>query len=276
MRWNIHHTTGFRYAAPVSRSFNEVRLQPFSDESQTVENFELRISPATRVRQYHDFYSNTVHQFDVVESHSELTIEVHTLVTVHPKPPRPPELRTAPMPGVPEALKIGRNYDFILESRYVDCSPETWRLAIDATEGEDDAWQAALRVMRFVHGALTYQPNSTHAHTHMREVLAQRRGVCQDFAHVMIGMCRSLKIPALYVSGYLATQDASATHAWTEVFIPGAGWQALDPTHNRQTDETYIKIGVGRDYGDVPPVSGFYRGTTNRTLSVEVKIEERL
>jgi transglutaminase-like putative cysteine protease len=91
----------------------------------------------------------------------------------------------------------------------------------------------------------------------------------------MIGLCRSLRIPALYVSGYLATQAASATHAWTEVFVPGAGWQALDPTHNCQPDETYVKIGVGRDYADVAPVSGTYKGTTDRTLSVEVKIEKR-
>ena len=126
--------------------------------------------------------------------------------------------------------------------------------------------------MEHVHGTLTYQPNSTHVHTHMRDVLSQRRGVCQDFAHVMIGLCRSLRIPTLYVSGYLATQAASATHAWTEVFVPGVGWQGLDPTHKCQTDETYVKIAVGRDYADVAPVSGTYKGKTERTLSVQVKI----
>jgi transglutaminase-like putative cysteine protease len=88
----------------------------------------------------------------------------------------------------------------------------------------------------------------------------------------MIGMCRSLKIPALYVSGYLATESASATHAWVEVFVPGHGWRALDPTHNRQTDDTYIKIAVGRDYADVAPVSGHYRGTLDRVMKVDVKI----
>src|SRR5947207_14827633 len=104
--------------------------------------------------------------------------------------------------------------------------------------------------MNFVHGHVAYQSKSTQVHTHMREVLAQRRGVCQDFAHVMLGLCRALRIPALYVSGYLATEAASATHAWTEVFVPGLGWQPLDPTHNRVPDEMYVKIGVGRDYAD--------------------------
>jgi transglutaminase-like putative cysteine protease len=109
----------------------------------------------------------------------------------------------------------------------------------------------------------------------MQDVLQQRRGVCQDFAHVLLGLCRTLKIPALYVSGYLATETASATHAWTEVFVPGHGWQALDPTHNRVPDEHYVKIGVGRDYADVAPVKGTYKGTIERTMNVEVMIEAR-
>ena len=109
----------------------------------------------------------------------------------------------------------------------------------------------------------------------MRDVLSDKRGVCQDFAHVMLGMCRVMKIPALYVSGYLATETASATHAWVEVLIPGVGWRALDPTHNCQPGETYIKIAVGRDYADVPPVRGTYVGTTDRTMDVRVQIERR-
>jgi hypothetical protein len=119
---------------------------------------------------------------------------------------------------------------------------------------------------------ITYLPSAATVHTHMREVLLERRGVCQDFAHVMIGLCRSLKIPALYVSGYLATETASATHAWVEVFVPGFGWRGLDPTHNCQTDETYVKIAVGRDYADVPPLTGNYKGTLERKMEVEVKI----
>jgi hypothetical protein len=107
----------------------------------------------------------------------------------------------------------------------------------------------------------------------LRDALAQRRGVCQDFAHVMLGLCRALKMPARYVSGYLAVEKARATHAWVEVWIPTAGWLALDPTHNRQIDETYIKIGAGRDYADVPPVAGYYRGTMERKLEVDVQIE---
>jgi transglutaminase-like putative cysteine protease len=158
-------------------------------------------------------------------------------------------------------------------SRYVDISPETWRLAVDATIGQTDTWRAALAIMRYVHSRIEYVPNSTTVHTHMRGVLREGCGVCQDFAHVMIGLCRALKIPALYVSDYLATEKASATHAWTEVFIPSIGWRALDPTHNRQAGETYVKIAVGRDYADVPPITGSYKGTTDRRMEVDVKIK---
>jgi transglutaminase-like putative cysteine protease len=148
-------------------------------------------------------------------------------------------------------------------------------MALDAIQGEDDIWQCTLRLMNFVNGHIAYQSNSTQVHTHMRDVVTQRRGVCQDFAHVMLGLCRALKIPALYVSGYLATEKASATHAWVEVFVPGTGWLGLDPTHNRTPDETYVKIAVGRDYADVAPIKGTYKGTTERTMNVEVKIEPR-
>ncbi len=275
MHWNIRHTTRFAYAAPVRDSFNEVRLQPFSNEHQTVDAFDLRIFPTARVRQYHDFYSNCVHHFDIVEPHAELVVETHLQVSTHPKPGLAPDTRPAPLARLKEAFGVGRCYDFVQASRYVDTEPETWRVAVEAVQGEDDVWQCALRLMNFVHQHIDYQSQSTQVHTHMSEVLARRRGVCQDFAHVMLGLCRTLRIPALYVSGYLATETASATHAWTEVFVPGAGWQPLDPTHNRRPDEAYVKIGVGRDYADVAPVKGNYKGTTDRAMNVSVQIERR-
>jgi transglutaminase-like putative cysteine protease len=275
MRWAIQHTTRYSYAAPVRDSFNEVRLQPFSNEHQTVEDFQLSVLPNTRLRLYHDFYSNTVHHFEIPEPHSELIVQSQFQAVTRPRPALPFEARPAPMARVGEALRSERAYDFLLESHFIDLFPETWRFAVDATQGETDVWQCALRLMRFVHSHITYDCNSTHVHTHMRDVLAERRGVCQDFAHVMLGLCRTLKIPALYVSGYLATEQASATHAWAEVFVPGLGWQPLDPTHNRVPDENYVKIAVGRDYADVRPVSGTYKGTTQRSMSVDVRIERR-
>lgn len=276
MKYDIVHRTRYTYASPVRESFNEVRLKPVSNEHQTLDSFLLKVLPATRLRHYNDFYSNHVCHFDIPEPHSTLLIESRTEITTRNPAPLANDATPAPLSGLAEAVRINRCYDFLQPSRFVDATPETWRLALDAMEGVDDTWQAALALMRFVTGHLAYAPNTTHVHTHMREALVARRGVCQDFAHVMIGLCRAVKIPALYVSGYLATQNASATHAWMEVFIPGHGWRGLDPTHNRQTDETYIKLAVGRDYADVPPVSGHYKGTSERKMEVEVEIRNRV
>jgi transglutaminase-like putative cysteine protease len=272
MKWEIIHRTQFAYAAPVKDSFNEVRLQPFSDEWQTVDDFRLKILPAARLRHHHDFYSNVVHHFEIPEPHTALQIESHLRVTIKPRPELAATATPWPLARIGEAAREPRVFEFLQESRFVELSPEAWRLALDATVGITDAWQAALAIMAFVNGQLKYESFSTGVHTHMRDVLRDKRGVCQDFAHVMIGLCRSIKIPALYVSGYLATEAASATHAWMEVLIPGIGWRALDPTHNCQPNETYVKIAVGRDYGDVPPVAGNYKGTTERQMQVQVII----
>lgn len=273
MKWEIIHRTHFAYAGQVRDSFNEARLQPFSDEWQTVDHFLLKVLPAARLRHHHDFYSNTVHHFEIVEPHTTLLVESHLRVTIKPRPLLAATDSPWPMARIGEAARETRVFDFLQESRFVEMSPEFWRQAIDVTDGVTDTWQAALAVMRWVHANLIYVPAATSAHTHARDVLKDKRGVCQDFAHVMLGLCRSLKIPALYVSGYLATEIASATHAWVEVLIPGIGWRPLDPTHNCQPDETYVKIAVGRDYADVAPIRGTYKGTTERTMDVNVRIE---
>ena len=271
MRYDILHTTRFTYASPVRDSFNDVRLQPMPIPEQTVESFLLKILPAARLTHFTDFYSNWVNHFEIHESHSYLVIEAQSRVITHPPAPLPAE-KLCSFEKMREAPNIERCFDYLQSCRFVELSPEAWKLALDATEGTDDAWLAALALMKFVNGFLKYESNSTHVHTHMKELLNDRRGVCQDFSHLMLGLCRSLKIPARYVSGYLATEGASATHAWVEVFVPGHGWRGLDPTHNRQVDETYVKLGNGRDYADVPPVTGNYRGTLERKMEVQVKI----
>lgn len=274
MKWEIIHRTEYKYAAPVRDSFNEARLQPFSDQWQTVDHFLLKVLPAARLRHHLDFYSNVVHHFELTEPHTTLLVESNLRVTTKPRPLLGETETPWPLARIVEAERETRIFDFLQESRFVETSPEFWRLAIDTTQGITDTWQAALALMKFVHRELKYVSNSTGVHTHARDVLRDKRGVCQDFAHVMLSLCRALKIPALYVSGYLATEIASATHAWVEVLIPGVGWQALDPTHNCQPGDTYVKIAVGRDYADVAPLTGQYKGTTDRQMQVRVSIKQ--
>lgn len=273
MKWEIIHRTRFVYASPVKESFNEIRLKPVSNEHQTLDSFLLKILPPARLQHYLDFYSNCVHHFELPEPHNTLLVESQSIVTTRAPTALADSATPAPLSLLPEAARSERCIDYLQTSRFVDLEPETWRLALDATAGQTDIWQSALAIMRFVHGHLAYESKSTNVHTPMRDVLAQRRGVCQDFAHVMLGLCRAAKIPALYVSGYLATESASATHAWVEVFVPGLGWRALDPTHNCQPDGTYVKVAVGRDYSDVAPLTGHYKGTKERKMDVEVRIK---
>lgn len=273
MRWDIIHRTEYRYSTPAKESFNQVRLQPMSAEGQQIESFDLSVQPVTRLRQYKDFYANVVHHFEIPEPHERLLIESKVRALTQTPASLSNESQPFPLDRIGEAASAFRCHDFLNASKYVDVEPQTWRLALDAINGATDAWQAAQAISEFVHGHIAYTANSTSVHTHMREVLAHRKGVCQDYAHVALGLCRSIKIPALYVSGYLATEAASATHAWIEVFIPDIGWRGLDPTHKCQVDETYLKLAVGRDYADVAPVSGHYKGTQDRKMEVTVKIE---
>ncbi len=273
MKFDILHRTRYTYASPARDSFNDVRLEPPSIPEQKVESFLLRVLPAVRLRHYVDFYGNWIHHFEIPEPHNSLLIESQFKVETNWPKAIADDAELCPLEKLGDSLDAERCFDFLRSSRFIEMEADAWRLALDATEGQTDAWQAALALMRFTHGYLKYLPNSTNVHTHMRDVIVQRSGVCQDYAHFLIGLCRSLKIPARYVSGYLATEIASATHAWMEVFIPGHGWRALDPTHNCQINETYVKIGHGRDYADVPPVTGNYHGTLERTMEVEVKIK---
>ena len=272
MKWEIFHSTRYDYASAVSDSVNNVCLQPMPIPEQTVELFILKVLPASRLTHSHDLFSNQISRFEIMEPHSYLLIEAQSRVTTHPSSPLPVSGKLCSLEEIHDERNVECWFDFLPSSRFVELSPETWKLALDATQGVDDAWLASLALMEFVFAYLKYEPYSTHVHTPMAEVILGRRGVCQDFAHLLIGLCRALRIPARYVSGYLATEKASATHAWVEVFIPGQGWRGLDPTHNRQIGETYVKIGHGRDYADVPPVSGNYHGTRERKMTVTVKI----
>lgn len=277
MKLEVQHRTHYAYAAPVSESFNELRLRPVTNAHQTCDHFLVKVLPAARLRHFTDFYANTVHFFELPEPHGSLTIEASSRVVTQARP-LALDATPFPMSRVSECARMERCFDYLQDSTYVEKSPEAWRLAVDITHDVPDLWQASLAVMRHIHQNFAYSPLTTSVHTHVREVLQEKRGVCQDFAHTMITLCRCVGIPALYVSGYLyngpreTLRGAQASHAWCEVFVPGVGWRGLDPTNNRQVDEHHIKVAVGRDYGDVPPVRGQYRGTQDRKLEVDVLV----
>jgi transglutaminase-like putative cysteine protease len=277
VKLQVTHTTQFRYLEAVTDSFNETRLQPVSADGQLCRSFILKVLPTTRLSHFLDFNLNYVHFFEVPEPHIALLVQSTSIVTtaqhVHSEKECPASIKS-----LQECGRMEQCYDFLQPSPFVNLGPEVWKLGLDATSGITDVWQAALAIMRFVHGNFHYTPLSTNVSTHMTEVLQQRRGVCQDFAHVMLGMCRAVKIPARYVSGYLYSGAEGslvgfhASHAWCEVFVPGHGWRALDPTNNGQADENFVKVAVGRDYSDIVPIKGHYKGSTSVEMSVDVSV----
>lgn len=263
---------------PVAENYNEVRLQPVSDHAQECHRFELATSPAARVQRYHDFHLNLVDHFYLTEPHAALAVEARSEVTTFGQRARV-AAAAFPMNRLAECRRLERCFDFLQRSDRVGLDVDVWRFAHDAAGGIEDAWVAAQAMSALVHREFTYDPEATTVKTSMLEALRLRRGVCQDFAHVLLGMCRSLGIPARYVSGYLYTgDDASlrgelASHAWVEVFLPGHDWLPLDPTNNRPADEHHVKVAVGRDYTDAAPLRGNFKGRAEQTMNVELKIE---
>ncbi len=277
MRLQIVHLTRYRYSEPVSENYNEVRLQPVSDDSQECHAYGLQIRPATSVRRYHDLHLNRVDHFYLADPHGLLEIESRSEVTTFGVGSR---LANAAFPRarLAECRQMERCYDFLQRSEYVSLEVDVWRMAQDLAAGHDDAWQAACALMSGVHAGFEYDPGSTTVATRTAEVLHSRRGVCQDFAHLLIGLCRSVQIPARYVSGYLAVEGDRtlrgdlASHAWVEVFLPGSGWLGLDPTNNQPAGEHHVKVAVGRDYADAAPIRGNFKGRAAQALEVELRI----
>ena len=283
MKLHVSHLTRYDYGSAVRESFNEARLQPAADHRQALHDFKLLITPHATVSHYPDFHGNTVHLFEINPPHLELSVSALATVTTTDSPALAPTDAPAPLSELSKSMMLDSCYEFLPPSTYVEITPETTSLARLAAGNESDVWQAAQSIMRYVHGEFHYQPASTNVHTHMREVLKARHGVCQDFAHVMLGFCRALQIPARYVSGYLYNgpadqlKGAQASHAWVEVHVPGHGWCGLDPTNAQSVAGNHVKVATGRDYADVSPLKGTYRGTDRRKMTVDVlvtKVEE--
>jgi transglutaminase-like putative cysteine protease len=279
MKLHVLHRTHYAYRTPVRDSLNEIRLQPVETDEQKVESFTLKITPFTQPKHQLDFYHNHVHRFDVLMPHNVLEVEVSSVV--YTTQAQDPILGVRiPLVSMSTCAEQDRCYDFLQPSMYVSIDNDTSSLAASVTAGCEDTWDAVIAIKRFIHDEFRYQPAVTNVHTKMSEALRLRQGVCQDFAHVMIGLCRALKIPARYVSGYLYNgptdqlKGAQASHAWLEVFLPGHGWIGIDPTNRLRTGERHVKIATGRDYADVSPLRGTYRGTGERTLRVEVLVTE--
>jgi transglutaminase-like putative cysteine protease len=262
----VEHTTSFRYDTPIAEAYTELRLRPQESGGQHCSSFRLVTDPpGVRIREYVDHYGNDVRHFDVLESHDRLSVTATSEVLT---PPSFVDGHREPTP-----LEL---HDFLMPTAYAPLNGAVGELARESRV-DGSAAERAIALMEAVKGRLVYEPGATDVQTRADEVLALGRGVCQDFAHVLLAACRCEGIPARYVSGYLydpaLEADNAASHAWVDVFDEERGWVALDPTHGREQTEVYVRVGVGRDYADVPPTRGVWKGAAHETLSVLVRVE---
>lgn len=279
MRLAVIHRTAFNYGTPVTNSVNTLHLEPRTFPYQKTTSALVRIIPATRVRRFTDLFQNITHHFELPEPHTRLEIE--SRIRVHNLPlDISAASRMATLDGYKDSSIRERIWPYLQQSRWVSNTPNVWRQALDITSHLTSIFDQASALMSWIHQNFSYEPGATNVNTHLEEAFRIKRGVCQDFTHVMLGLCRSVGIPARYASGYLyngprdTLVGAQASHAWAEVYLPAAGWIGFDPTNNTLADERYVKISVGRDYEDVAPVRGSYLGSGHCRMEVHVEVEK--
>jgi transglutaminase-like putative cysteine protease len=261
----VEHTTAFAYDEPIAEAYTELRLRPLSTGGQHCSSFRIVTDPpGVRVRAYRDRLGNGVQHLEVLEEHDRIAI---TAISDVMTPPRFADTARAPTPL--------ERHDYLAPTTYSPFSRRVKKLA--RGNGGAAGVGRALELMAAVRGLLVYEPGATDVMTQADEVLALGRGVCQDFAHVMLAVCRCDGIPARYVSGYLydptLAGDDAASHAWVDVLDDTRGWVSIDPTHDREQTEEYVRVAIGRDYADVPPTRGVFRGSAQETLSVRVQLD---
>ena len=281
MYYTVRHLTKFVYSKPVSESIMETRMHPRSDEYQRCLSFQLSVSPRCRVFSYKDHLQNHVHHFDIPGAHEQLVIVAESLVEMEEMLPVPAFLAPDAWGELDAMVQAGDYWEFLFPSEFAHTTERLERFAEELKlERRDDPLMVLHTLNEQLYRAFEYVPKSTAVDSPIDVALEQRTGVCQDFAHVMLALVRSrLRIPCRYVSGYLHSDAArldrsvsSATHAWVEVLLPQLGWVGFDPTNWLVAGDRHIRTAIGRDYADVPPTHGIFRGRAGSELTVAVRV----
>ncbi len=282
MYYTVRHLTKFSYSKQVSESIMETRMHPRSDENQRCLSFQLSVSPRCRVFSYKDHLANNVHHFDIPGGHDQLVIIAESLVEMEEKLPVPAFLAPDAWTELDALVQAGDYWEFLFPSEFTGPTERLDELARELDlRRRDDPLMVLHHLNEQLYRAFDYVPKSTRVDSPINVALEQRTGVCQDFAHIMLALIRSrLRIPCRYVSGYLYSGGegrvdrsvTSATHAWVEALIPQIGWVGFDPTNWLVAGERHVRTAIGRDYADVPPTHGIYRGRASSELTVAVRV----
>lgn len=285
MLLSITHQTDLDYTDYISESVMELRMAPRQEASQHRLSFGLAIGPAAPVRSYFDWLGNTVHALSINSLHNQIRIIATSVVETPSKASNFENIND---------LWLGNNsdydytlYDFLQFGGSVVDTPLLRNLAnglVDDLRTQHPDRDITLHdlisaMMKVIDEKFVYEKGITSAASPITEILEHGRGVCQDFTHLMIGLARALNIPARYVSGYIHPdrhrfRGYTQTHAWVEIYVPSVGWIGIDPTNNCPVGQNFVKIAVGRNFQDVPPNRGVYKGQGKETIRVVVHTDE--
>ena len=280
MFYSIRHLTRFRYTSPVSESLMEIRMHPRTEAEQRCLSFLIFVDPETRIHGYRDHLGNSIHHFDVPAKHLELRIVAEALVEIEPPPELPKALTPESWAQLDAEVAAGDYWEMLMPSTFAHPNEALLSLVEPLQvrrRGDPLTFLRELNVA--IYEWFEYAPKSTRVDSPIDHAIEARKGVCQDFAHIMTALVRHVKIPCRYVSGYMyprsERRDRSpegATHAWVEALLPGLGWVGFDPTNNVLAGDRHTRTAIGRDYADVPPTKGIFKGTTESQLTVSVQV----
>jgi transglutaminase-like putative cysteine protease len=281
MFYSIRHVTRFRYSGPVRESVMELRMQPRSEGPQTLRSFQISTNPRAQLYAYTDHLGNAVYHFNLLREHEELRIEAQATVELAHMDNWPDKLDPLEWSRYNGFNLSDDHFDMLEPSRFAAPSRElaSFMKIADLEKPVGDPLTALRTLQRGIYDSFDYEAGVTEVNSPIEVALEQRRGVCQDFAHIMTAIARAWGIPCRYASGYLyhkGSRDrssANATHAWVEAYLPSLGWVGFDPTNDLMAGSRHIRAAVGRDYADVPPTRGTYKGGADSELSIAVSLE---
>lgn len=280
MIYQATHVTRYFYEQPVSQSLTESRLTPRTFDGQRLHTSRIRVHPEPAVfEQRKDYFGNEVTMFAVLRSHGQLTTTATSVVEVTPHVQPVSDIAweaardiLARQPDV-ETLHA---FEFVFASPLVPVGGDFLKYGRSVFTPGRPLLEAVLALSHKIHTEFKYQPKSTAIDTPLGDIIRNRKGVCQDFAHVMIAALRSLRLSARYVSGYLRSganyQGAEASHAWVSVYVPGEGWASFDPTNDVVPTDGHVTLAWGRDFSDVTPLKGITLGGGGQSVEVEVQV----
>ena len=278
-KYQVNHITKYTYPSAVIDSANQLMLFPLNDLQQEVKKHKLIISQQPPVEVFTDYFGNKVGIFYLIKPHTELTIQsIIEVITHEAKSP----LNNNNTPVQWEQLALIREQfpymDFMLREN-CDAEKEIKEIVDRLMKTNEAPFDIAQKMSAFVYENFEYKKGITNVETKIDEIWNLKAGVCQDFAHILLVMLRSVGIPARYVSGYICPKDQElrgegATHAWVEAYIPFHDWMGFDPTNNCIASDRHIRLAVGRNFTDCTPVKGTYKGSSEHKLEVSVSIDD--